>query len=116
MSLLKSGLIPTGKPLSSYQALAGGGANHGKGDVDESEINLHLLPTNQNPQENFGAHCAVRSERDGKCWIALRVCLVSFSYGHTHRIWSRSSAESASHVHWTSKLSSASRDPAQSGK
>ena len=57
-------MIPVGKLIPPDKKGAGpvvGPANVGKGrEVRESDINLHLLPTNTNSQDNYGAHCVER--------------------------------------------------------
>ena len=36
------------------------------GEVDMGEVNLHLIPTNQNITDTYGTHCASPSERIGE--------------------------------------------------
>ena len=36
------------------------------GEVDMGEVNLHLIPTNQNITDTYGTHCASPSERLGE--------------------------------------------------
>ena len=67
MSLARSGLVPVGKLIPSDQKefLVGGASGKPSGVIDDFNINLHLLPTNTNPQDNFGAHCVERHDREG---------------------------------------------------
>ena len=66
ISLARSGLVPVGKFIPDGHKGVPGTAAKGRGEVDEIDINLHLLPTNSNPQDNFGAHCVERHDREGK--------------------------------------------------
>ena len=43
----------------------GGASGKSSGVIEDCNINLHLLPTNTNPQDNFGAHCVERHDREG---------------------------------------------------
>ena len=59
MSLLKSGIVPIGRGFPSKKA------SRSLEEVDPREVNLHLLPTAQSSNDNYGAHCASRPEKQG---------------------------------------------------
>ncbi len=67
MSLACSGLISAGRLIPDDQKGVPGPAKTktGRGEIDETNINLHLLPTNTNPQDSFGAHCLDRKDKEG---------------------------------------------------
>ena len=65
MSLARSGLVPVGKLIPPEHKDWSGSVKPGAAQ-EECNINLHLLPTNINPQDNFGSHCVKRTDREGK--------------------------------------------------
>ena len=79
-SLACSGLIPVGRLVPDEQKGVPGLARpKGRGEVDEANINIHLLPTNSNPQDTFGAHCVDRRDREGTIYncLYMYMCPVS---------------------------------------
>ena len=56
--------MPTGR-LVPFQEQNHSGLAGRKGEVEEADINLYLLPTNTVSQECFGAHCVIKKDRDG---------------------------------------------------
>ena len=54
VSLAKSGIVPIGRGFP---------AKSKADDVDAGEVNLHLLPTNQNSSDNYGSHCSNKTEK-----------------------------------------------------
>lgn len=68
MSLAFSGLVSVGRLIPEGQRILPGtkSKGSGRGEVDETSINLHLLPTNKSPQDTFGAHCANRKDKEGE--------------------------------------------------
>ncbi|XP_003386367.1 PREDICTED: protein SMG9-like [Amphimedon queenslandica] len=63
MSLARSGLVPVGKLIPPEHKDWSGTVKPGA-PQEECNINLHLLPTNINPQDNFGSHCVKRTDRE----------------------------------------------------
>ena len=115
VSLLRSGLVPSGR-LIPFQEIHHGGMLGGrsKGEVDEADVNLHLLPNNTNPQDCFGAHCVVKREREGvltRTLLLLHLLLHLFS-----RCWAQSCAQSPPNIRWTPQFPSAGRDPQEPGE
>ena len=56
VSLSKSGLVPVGRSLPAKKPSE---------TIDPSEVNLHLLPTNQNATDTYSVHCSSRPEKGG---------------------------------------------------
>lgn len=63
--MARSGLVPVGK-LIPHDHKDWAGTVKPNAELHECNINLHLLPTNINPQDNFGSHCVERYDREGK--------------------------------------------------
>ena len=61
MSLARSGLVPIGRGFPTRKT-----PSRSPAEVDMGEVNLHLIPTNQNIADTYGTHCASPSERIGK--------------------------------------------------
>jgi hypothetical protein len=64
MSLARSGLVPVGKLIPPSQKEWSGTVKPSNNVIEECNVNLHLLPTNTNPHDNFGAHCVERNDRE----------------------------------------------------
>ena len=67
MSLACSGLVSVGRLIPDDQKGVPGSvkSKSGRGEIDEGNVNLHLLPSNSSPQDAFGAHCVDRKEKEG---------------------------------------------------
>ena len=61
VSLARSGLVPIGRGFPTRKT-----PSRSPAEVDMGEVNLHLIPTNQNIADTYGTHCASPSERIGK--------------------------------------------------
>ena len=61
VSLARSGLVPIGRGFPTRKP-----PSRSPGEVDMGEVNLHLVPTNQNITDTYGTHCASPSERIGE--------------------------------------------------
>ena len=61
VSLARSGIVPTGRGFPSKKP------SKNLEEADVGEVNLNLLPTNQSSNDNFGAHCITKPEKQGQC-------------------------------------------------
>ena len=61
VSLARSGLVPIGRGFPTRKT-----PSRSPAEVDMGEVNLHLIPTNQNIADTYGTHCASPSERIGE--------------------------------------------------
>ena len=59
ISLYKSGIVPTGR---SFPTKKGPKSND---NINPADVNLHLLPTNQSANDNFGVYAASKPENAG---------------------------------------------------
>lgn len=59
VSLAKSGIVPIGRGFPQCKP------GRIQEELDQGEVNLHLLPTNSSSTENYGAHCTSRPEKEG---------------------------------------------------
>ena len=80
MSLVRSGLVPVGKLIPPEHKDWSGSVKPGATSLEECNINLHLLPTNINPQDNFGSHCVKRTDREGNAHSDILIPHIPISH------------------------------------
>lgn len=67
VSLAKSGIVPIGRGFPPKKP------SKNMDTVDPGEVNLHLLPTNQNVTDAYSVFCTTRPEKSGDYRIVYSV-------------------------------------------